>query len=155
MFPSRLLSKMLQVKIQQKPVDIEEGEKFMITEHGTPTSQRENDNFEEHALAAMSPNDETEIEEDLDLGMGENLFNLLENRAPPSYDWSKNYQQNLTESLPKLAQIFYQQERTSILSGKEGHLKLFNEGILCPENCKGDAQKFLIYHHLYYHYKIE
>ena len=83
MFPSRLLSEILRVKIQQKPVDIEEGENFMIKEHGTPTSQRENDNFEEHAIAAMSPNDETEIEDDLDLGMTENLFNLLQNRAPP------------------------------------------------------------------------
>ena len=25
----------------------------------------------------------------------------------------------------------------------------------CPEKCQGLAQKFLIYHHLYYHYRLQ
>ena len=34
-------------------------------------------------------------------------------------------------------------------------LKLFEPNKHCPENCQGDAQTFLIYHHLYHHYLLD
>ena len=152
LFPNKIRTEILRVK-RQETFEFDEGEDlYVVNQAASPALQRENPQFEEHYNAALSP---IEVEDnDCDYeDMAENLFDDLENR-PAFYDWSQNYVDGLSEQLEKLAKKFYKEKNENLIEGREEVIQLFEIQKYNPENCRGEAQKFLIYHHLYHHYLL-
>ena len=87
--------------------------------------------------------------------MDETLFNHLQDRIPDNYDWSQNYISGQAEKLTQLGKAYYELKTKTILENNNSMVELCDPIKHCPENCQGSSQKFLIYHHLYYHYRLE
>ena len=83
--------------------------------------------------------------------MDDSMFNEIQNRIPPGFDWSIHYQDKYVDSLTNYASLYYEKQQQKIIEGDDSELELFNYDKYRPENCKTKAQKFLIYEHLYYH----
>ena len=88
--------------------------------------------------------------------MSENYFNLLPDRTPDNYDWAIDYASMYKDWLHKFAKHFYEEQNHNILANDSGSsLNITNvEDTFIPENCRGDSQKFIIYHNLYYQYML-
>ena len=83
------------------------------------------------------------------------LFNQLNDRTPYDYDWSRNYIHGQSEKLAQLGKTYYGRKNKEILEGTKNMVELYEPIKHNPEKCQGSAQTFLIYHHLYYHYKLK
>ena len=87
--------------------------------------------------------------------MNEDMFRSISDRIPDGYDWSVKYNGIYVSSLENYKVQFYEQQMVKIIGGQEEALLLFDYEVHRPENCKGTAQNFLIYEHLYYHFLQE
>ena len=151
-FPAFTRNEILRVKRNETSVDTSESANVVGDHDYTPTGHRENEQLNEAADAALSQsnlNDETGDFED----MNDAMFNSLDTR--PSTDdmyWSDEYNPALATKLDEHKKKYYDKQNTSI--GQDEPLQLFDEDKHKPENAKSDAQKILIYHHLYYQYLL-
>ena len=157
-FPQQISATITRAKLKDTPVDISESDLRQDGENHTPTcSQRQNQAFEATIDAALSPSTE-DVEEFED--MNDSLFRRLASRIPNNYNWSETYDEIAETWLTSYSKTFYAAQNESILrpnpdvTGVEDDLKLFDDHLCKPENCKTDAQKLLIYHHIYHHYLL-
>jgi hypothetical protein len=85
--------------------------------------------------------------EDID----DEVFRTMNMRLPENHDWSTCFNIQVSAALTQLNKTFYEEQMNSYIHNHEGiHLKLLQEELHRPENAKTDAQKFIIYHHLYW-----
>jgi hypothetical protein len=151
-FPAMKRSQILRAKRNEAPIDFTAGDAFGGDDNAsTPTEQRRNLEFEDAIEAESSPPERDEDFEDMD----ETLFQSIESRIPDGYDWSENHNPLLASKLQEFVKIYYDKQTADTIAGSEQQLILFDNDVHKPENCKGSAQKFLIYEHIYYHYQIE
>ena len=69
----------------------------------------------------------------------------------------KTYQKlHYASFLLQFSEQYYTESNGAILNDDENidGITLFNEELYKPENWRGDAQKFIIFHHLYYQYSL-
>ena len=67
------------------------------------------------------------------------------------HDWSTCLKIQVSAALTQLKKTFYEEQMNSYIHNHKGiHLKLLQEELHRPENARTDAQKFIIYHHLYW-----
>ena len=151
-FPSQKRAAILRAKRNDSFVDTSiDG--YLNDNEFTPTTDRRNEELEnavENACSAPSV-DNVDAFEDINI----NLFNRLESRIPEQFDWSIDFDEQAVDWLSSYTVTFYQKLQDKILSGKSNTLQLFQEELHCPENCRSNAQKLLIFHHIYYHYQME
>ena len=153
LFPDRIRTEILRAK-RKEIYDVQElVYDLNANQESKPTSERDNPEFEDHYQAALSPVDDNKDEGKYE-DMAEFLFDDIENR-PAFYDWSQNYVVGMSKKLDELARWFYKAKNESVIVGLEEELKLFEIEKHIPENCCGEAQKFLVYHHLYHHYMMQ
>lgn len=156
-FPARKLAEILRAKRNLGSIDVSEGADIQIggADDITPTTdERRNAAIEDSVMNAVSPSaadDNHDVYED----MGETLFNNIETRIPPNFDWSENLDESKALWLSKFATNFYKEKNQSIIASNEEELVLFDEHLYRPENCRGRDQTFLIYHHLLVHYQMD
>ena len=103
--------------------------------------------FNAVAEAQLSPdvaNSSSDFED-----MSSSIFANIDSRIPENYDWSTYYNEELETALQQYSKQYYIQQNHNVIDEVEGALILFNYDIHKSENCKGAAQTFLIYKHLY------
>ncbi len=159
-FPARKRAEIQRAKRIQDNFDASEGA-HMHPGGGddfSPTvQQRENAAFEESAVNALSPPTGEDDNDDFE-DMTDRLFSNIDSRIPPDFDWSENLVRGKANWLINFAKNFYKERNESIISTDapdvEEELVLFDEDVYRPENCRGEDQVFLIYHHLLVQYQI-
>ena len=157
-FPPTIAAKITRAKLKDSAVDISESNLVQDGENQhTPTSQRRNEAFEDTIGAALSPTNEANTEDYED--MDDALFRSLDSRIPNNFDWSEKYNEEAEGWLISYAKSFYAANDDSILRNTNGtdidnNLKLFDDHLCRPENCRTEAQKLLVYHHIYHHYRL-
>ena len=120
-------------------------------QESTPTTDRRNQAFEEIADAERGPDNEDEDYEE----MNDFQFDSIDDNIPPNYDWSAGYLPSLAKLLVEFKDKFYKDQEELIMSNLVEPLILFDIKKHRPEKCLGNAQIFLVYEHLYYHYLNE
>ena len=157
-FPQTINAKITRAKLKDSAVDMSESDLVQDGENQhTPTSQRRNEAFEDTIGAALSPTTEMHAGDYED--MDDALFRRLDSRIPENYNWSENYTEEAEGWLVSYANNFYAANDDSILRDTNetengNSLKLFDDDLCRPENCRTDAQKLLVYHHIYHHYRL-
>ena len=71
------------------------------------------------------------------------------------HDQSVGYREYYKDERTKFSKQYYESRNQAIIYGSVQELKLFDEILHLPENCWSDTHKFLIYHHIFMHYKIK
>lgn len=149
-FPQSITAKITWAKFKDSAVDISKSNLIQDGENQhTPTSQRCNETFEDPIGAALSPNTELHMEDFED--MDDALFRILNSQIPGNFDCSENYTEEAEGWLNPYADSFYAANNDSILrdansGGVDNHLKLFDDNLCRPENCRIEALKLLVYH---------
>ena len=90
------------------------------------------------------------------VGMSDNYFNLLPDRTPENYDWSVDYVSIYKDWSYQFAKLFDENQNHTILED-ESDMPLeipLVEDTFIPKNYRGDSQKFIIFHNLYYQYLL-
>ena len=72
-------------------------------------------------------------------------------RGGDNYDWSANIDIGLMTALDDKTLAYYRNDRMNV--NVDNALTLNHEEIHRPENCRGDAQRFLVYSHIFAHYE--
>ena len=114
LFPRRILAVILRVKRNKKAVVVDKSPLYQ-EEVGTPTSDRENEEFDCAIDAVISPPSQENEEEYEDMDV--TLFNQLNDRTPHDYDWSRNYIHGQSEKLAQLGKTYYGRKKKEILEG--------------------------------------
>ena len=70
------------------------------------------------------------------------------------HDQYVGYREYYRDSLTNFSKQYYESSNQDVIYGSVQELKLFDEMLHCPENCRSDTHKFLIYRHIFMHYKI-
>ena len=122
----------------------------------TPTAEQDrNDLNLQHAIVDANnnalTNDDAEVEHNISV---EKLNCLL--KCYPTYVWNTNYDVCCRTWLDETKDKYYKDIASEIVTrdmySKSGNVNLLDEDRHRPENCKGFAQTFLIFLHLYQHF---
>ena len=152
-FPGKKRAELLRARLRLNAVDIDDGGDIAIGDNDTPTENRNNPVLEAAANEAdnlVFKRENNEME-----GLAEDYFNRLDPRDD-GRDWSTTYDIGHTTWLTETASKFYNDVTDSIINNNDPNdLQLFEEIVYRPENAKEDAQKFLIYQHIYGHYCLK
>ena len=154
LFPARKRSEILRAKLKVCGVDTSEGADIFDGNVGQNVDVEEDDMFNDILDNAISQNESLGSNENV--GLANHLFELLPNRLPDNYDWSDGYEQRYEIWLKRFSEQYYTESHNAILNEEENlnDIVLFNDELYRPENCRGEAQKFLIFHHLLYQYHL-
>ena len=118
----------------------------------SPTDNRTNQQLEDAANHALTPNRRGEEEDFKDIDE-QALISLIQHRgAPPNHDWFANWNDSVETAIDEYRERYYSERRERISNGLEEPLQLFKEDVYRPENTMTEEQKFLIFHHLYHHW---
>ena len=119
---------------------------------GQNVNVEEDEMFNDILDNAISQNESLGSNENV--GLADHLFQLLPNRLPDNYDWSEGYDLRYETWLLQFSEQYYTESNGAILNDDENidGITLFNEELYKPENWRGEAQKFIIFHYLYYQY---
>ena len=122
----------------------------------TPTEIRINAGHEDAIEAADGAPALHELGQDICEDIDDELFRNIDRCVPDGYNWSENYNKITSTALPRYVKAFYDNLVSTTIQNEVGqqHLKLLNEELHCPENATTDAQKFLIYHYLYWQWRL-
>ena len=153
-FPWQIRQQILRIKRNEVGVDLSasgalNGDDYDIS----PTNNREHTLNEEAAVAAegLIEDYDVNIREDDYEDIDDEVFRTMNMRIPENHDWSTCFNIQVSAALTQLKKTFYEEQMNSYIHNHEGiHLKLLQEELHRPENAKTDAQKFIIYHHLYW-----
>ena len=153
-FPARKRAEILRVRLRLSGVDIDIGSDLQNHNNTEDRNVEEDTMFNEAIDSTISQN--SSIGSNENVGLSENYFNLLPDRTPDNYDWAIDYASMYKDWLHKFAKHFYEEQNHNILANDSGSsLNITNvEDTFIPENCRGDSQKFIIYHNLYYQYML-
>ena len=64
------------------------------------------------------------------------------------------YREYYEDERTNFSKQYYESSNQYIIYGSVQELELFDEILRRPENCRSDTHTFLIYHHIFMHYKI-
>ena len=151
-YPSRNRDSILKIKNKRSSViDQSEGDKYKTnSEYLSPTDPKErlHTDLEDALDTVVSPIDMLGEEvEFLDDEKEQELIQLTESETSKEHDWSSNYDESKADWLIKYQEKFYKHN-----DHYDDDFGLINESLYRPEKAKGDAQKLLVFVHLYQHY---
>ena len=86
--------------------------------------------------------------------MSEDIYDRLQNWPLQDHDQYVGYREYYRDSLTNFTKQYYESSNQDIIYGSVQELKFSDEILHCPENCQSDAQKSLIYHHIFLHCKM-
>ena len=151
-YPSRNRNKILKIKNKRSSViDQSEGDEYNTNkEYLSPTdpTERLHTGLEDALDTVISPIDmlgqETEFLDDV---KEQELIELTQSELSKNHDWSRNYDESKADWLIKYQEKFYKKN-----DHYDNDFGLIKESHYRPEKAKGDAQKLLVFVHLYQHY---
>ena len=85
--------------------------------------------------------------------MSQDIHYRLQSQPLQGYYWSGGYREYYEDALTNFSKQYYESRNQDIIDGSVQELKLFDEMLHRPENCRSDAQKFLVYHYIFMNYK--
>ena len=160
MFPGSIFHEIMRMKVQTykdgQPDDAEGDEFFKGKTASTPT--KENDRTDTKLEQTVEMNEMNEVSDEVaeaeySIKM-EDVFQLLQKHK--DFKWNTNYNEKDSEWLINYTKSYYDENNNNTakkdLTEKESDVELIDESTYCPENCKGYAQTFLVFLHLYQHY---
>ena len=155
-FPWIIRQEILGVQRNEVSVDLSATGALVGDNDYTPTEDRTNARHEGAIKAADGAPALHEQGQDICENMDNELFRNIDRRVPEGFNWSASYNESTSTALPCYAKAFYENLVSTSIGNEVGqkHLKPQNEELHCPENAKTDAQKFLVYHHLYWQWKL-
>lgn len=159
LFPPKTRTEITRLQRNEGEVDASEGADIVGDNNHSPTAYDcmdiVNNNAEAMAIIAQDAArlDGVNTDDLHEINMEDELYNSLRNDAPPGHSWSAHYDESLSSKLEEYTKAYYQKQRALLLNQENEPLLLFDIVTHCPENVKSPAQKFLVYHHLYYQYQ--
>ena len=153
LFPSRKRAEILRAKLRVVGVDENEGADMQDGHIPEDDNIVMDDVFEDLIDSTISQNDSIGSNENT--GLSDYFFTMLPDRVDANIDWSNIYNNIYINWLSKFAKAYYTSNHESVLRqvvGNNETILLFDETMYLPNNCIGDSQTFLIYHHLYFQY---
>ena len=153
-FPARKRAEITRVKLRVVGVDTNEGVNLQDIHVTEEDDIEEDDMFDDAIEATISQS--SSIGSNKNVGLSDYYFNLLPSRIPENFDWSIDFSDTLTNWLTDFSIKYYKEKNEQILNtdGNSSQLNLINKDLYKPENCKGNSQTFIIYHHLLYQYRL-
>ncbi len=153
-FPWQIRQQLLRIKRNEKSVDLSaSGELNGDENEFSPTNNREHSLNNQAAEAADHVMDEYDLNnrEDDNEDIADEVFRTINMRVPEDHDWSITFNILLSTSLAEPKKKYYEEQMINYNQSHEGiQVQLLHEDLHHPENAKTDAQRFIIYHHLYW-----
>jgi hypothetical protein len=155
-FPWMIREEILRAQCNEVSVDLSAAGALGGDNDNTQTEVRTNTGHKDAIEAADGAPELHELGQDICEDIDDQLFRNIDRRVPEGYNWSASYNDSTSTALPHYVKAFYDNLVSTSIGNEVGqqHLKLLNKELHCPEVAKTDAQKFLIYHHLYWQWKL-
>ena len=155
-FPVRILGDILRGKRCKCGLgDYPEGSNFVSGDNDAiPTSQCGNIDFEKIIEAVLLPTKHANEEKNDFDDIPEAFYDRLHNRPLKGHDWYVGYREYDEDALTDFSKQYHESRNQAIIDISVQEIKLFDEMLYFPENCRADAQIFLVYHHIFMNYKM-
>jgi hypothetical protein len=161
-FPDTIRSEIWCHKRKQKPINPDESGLDGDGDLPTPSDETNrhitaNDEADHAAqIAEAAAGDAGVVDEEEDADLDDTLFRSLRSGVPDYYDWSNHYDAAKVNSLNEHSKKYYADKNSAIINNANDEpLELFDPEVHKPENAKTEAQKDIIFHHLYSHYMLK
>ena len=148
-FPRSILYSIMRCKSNLlDEMNMEEATNMVCTETNADDGDESLANFDPEGVDHIVTPDDGEAVYETHL-LDSDFFGL--DKGDCTHDWINNKDISLMAVLNDYNKEYYTSRQSNITN--ENQFNVLDEDIYIPENCKGNAQKFLIFIHLFVHYQ--